>query len=58
MFNGVAHHTLMSKPINVKIHSNVTHVLIYVSVLKKTLVGTVDIEVIEDLHRQPANLEP
>jgi hypothetical protein len=34
----------------VKIHANITQVLIYVSVLGKTFVGAIDIEVIGDLH--------
>jgi hypothetical protein len=42
----------MPTPIGVKIHTNNTEVLIYVSVFGKTLVGSIDIEVIEDLHER------
>jgi hypothetical protein len=46
---------------DVKIHSNSTQVLIYVSVLGKTFVGAIDIEVIGDLHEKwdmtPADAE-
>ena len=40
----------MRSQVDVKIHGNNTHVLVCVSVLGKTLVGCVEIEVIEDLH--------
>ena len=40
----------MAAQIDVKIHTSNTQVLIYVSVLGKTFVGSIDIEVIEDLH--------
>jgi hypothetical protein len=42
----------MTAEVDVKIHSNSTHVLIYVSVLGKIFVGCVEIEVIEDLHER------
>jgi hypothetical protein len=44
----------MSMPMHadVKIHTNNTQVLIYVSVLGKTFVGSIDIEVIGDLHEK------
>ena len=47
----------MATPIDVKIYSNNTEVLIYVSVLGKILVGSIDIEVIEDLHER-SNMTP
>jgi hypothetical protein len=37
---------------DVKIHANITQVLIYVSVLGKTFVGSIDVEVIADLHEK------
>jgi hypothetical protein len=37
---------------DVKIHANITQVLIYVSVLGKTFVGSIDVEVIGDLHEK------
>jgi hypothetical protein len=43
---------VLPTPIDVKIHTNNTEVLIYVSLLGKTLVGSIDIEVIEDLHER------
>jgi hypothetical protein len=44
----------MSMPtqIDMKIHTNNTQVSIYVSVLGKTFVGAIDIDVIEDLHEK------
>jgi hypothetical protein len=44
----------MSMPtqIDVNIHTNNTQVLIYVSALGKTFVGSIDIEVIGDLHEK------
>jgi len=42
----------MPTQIAVKIHTNYTQVLIYVSVIGRTFVGAIDIEVIEDLHEK------
>jgi hypothetical protein len=42
----------MPTPLHVKTHTNNTHVLIYVGVLGKTFVGSIDIEVVEDLHEK------
>jgi hypothetical protein len=42
----------MPTQIDVKIHTSNTLVLIYVSVLGKTFVGSIDIEVIGDLHEK------
>jgi hypothetical protein len=38
--------------IDVKIHTNDTVVFIYVSLLGKTLVGCIELSVIEDLHER------
>jgi hypothetical protein len=40
----------MPTRIDVTIHSNNTQVFVYVSVLERTLVGSIEIEVIGDLH--------
>ena len=42
----------MPTQIDIKIHTTTKQVLIHVSVLGKTFVGAIDIEVIEDLHEK------